>query len=170
MRSRQVLSTRLCNPTLGAWGFWAHKVCIQSWHYLPPHPRLAWAHLPPRSPHGFQIHLLALLVPCLLVDVSPGPLGQCAIQSPLRSFVTSSTSTHIAFRLWMFIALSPGCGAEHDMQGLASGARAFGSSLAFGPHIRVLTAEATPRLLVAVTAQSRISNPFPQGKHLLIML
>ena len=98
------------------------------------------------------------------------PLASAPSKSPLRSFVTSSACTHIAFRLWVFIALSPGCGAEHDMQGLASGDRAFGSSLAFGPHIRVLTAEATPRLLVAVTAQSRISNPFPQGKHLLIML
>ena len=61
-------------------------------------------------------------------------------------------------------------GAEHDTLGRASGVRAFGSSLASGPHTGVLAEEATPRLLVAMMAQSRIPSPFPQGKHLLIML
>ena len=61
-------------------------------------------------------------------------------------------------------------GAEHDTLGVASGVHAFGSSLASGPHTGVLAEEATPRLLVATVTQSRISNPFPQGNHLLIIL
>lgn len=71
-------------------------------------------------------------------------------------------------------ALCRGSGAEHDVLVLACGLVAFGRSLVSGPHARALASlrQRKPhlRLFLAVTTQSRISNPFPQGKHLLITL
>ena len=71
-------------------------------------------------------------------------------------------------------ALCRGSGAEHDVLVLVCGLVALGRSLASGPHARVLASlrQRKPhlRLFLAMTTQSSISNPFPQGKHLLIIL
>lgn len=150
-----------------------------------------------RCLQGFQVPTLPSPAPWLPVDVLPDrPASQCSISvtpqvlcdkllehrhhilpSVGHAFGQSLPCPQVCrspCAMTWERALCRGSGAERDVLVLACGLMAFGRSLVSGPHARALASlrqrKAHLCVFLAVTTQSRISNTFPQGKHLLIIL